>query len=102
LEDTVIPLPLFSIPLTIVRPTTLATKLKGSSSLLTSAIIYVERNIKKRMAMITTAWEISKNIASFGSRVHAFYEYLQADLKNEQYFYLDAIQPFGNKVYNMT
>jgi hypothetical protein len=102
LEDTLMPLPLLSSPLTIVRPTTPTAKLKGSSSLLTSARSYVERNIKKRMALITEAWEISKNIVSFGSRAHAFHEYLQADLKNEEGFYLDVVLPFGNKVSNMT
>jgi hypothetical protein len=53
------------------------------------------------MALITEAWEVSKNIVSFGSREHAFLEYLQADLKNEEGFYLDFVLPFGNKVSNM-
>jgi hypothetical protein len=79
LEDALMPLPLLSSPLSIVRPTTPIVKLKGSSSLLTSARSYVERNIKKRMALITEAWEVSKNIVSFGSRAHAFHEYLQDD-----------------------
>jgi uncharacterized protein YdhG (YjbR/CyaY superfamily) len=60
----------------MVKPTTTVVKLKGSSSLLTSVKIYVERNIKKRMSLITEAWEVSKNIVSFGSREHAFHEYL--------------------------
>jgi hypothetical protein len=102
LEDTLMPLPLLTSPLTIVKPTTPATKLKGYSSLLTSARSYVERNIKKRMELITEAWEISKNIVYFGSRVHVFLEYLQADLKNEESFYLDDVLAFGNKVSNMT
>jgi hypothetical protein len=38
----------------------------------------------------------------FGSRAHAFLEYLQADLKNEEGFYLDAVVPFGIKVTNMS
>jgi hypothetical protein len=38
---------------------------------------------------------------SFDSRAHAFLEYLQANLKNEEGFYLDAIVPFGIKVSNM-
>jgi hypothetical protein len=78
------------------------TKLKGSSSLLTSTRSYVENNIKKRMALITEAWDISKNMISFGSRAHAFHEYLQADLKNEEGFYLDFVVPFGVKVSNMS
>jgi hypothetical protein len=101
LEDALMPLPLLSSPLTIVRPTTPIVKLKGSSSLLTSSRNYVEINIKKRMALITKAWETSKNIASFGSRAHAFHKYLQDNLKNEEGFYLDVVLPFGNKVSNM-
>jgi hypothetical protein len=102
LEDTLMPLPLLASPLIIFRTTTTVAKLKGSSSLLTSARIYVERNINKRMALIIESWEILKNVASFGLRGHAFHEYLQAILKNEQVFYLDDLLPFGNKVSNMT
>jgi hypothetical protein len=75
--------------------------LKGYSSLLTSSRSYVERNINKRMALITKASKVSKNIVSFGSRVHAFHEYFQDHLKNEEFFYLDVVLPFGNKVSNM-
>jgi hypothetical protein len=102
LEDAVMPLPLFTNPLTIVRPTTPAAKLKGPSSLLTSFRIYIEINIKKITTLITEACEVSKNIVYFGSRAHAFHEYLQANLKNEEVFYLDDVLPFGNKVSNMT
>ena len=96
------PLPVFSSPLAILGLTTSATKIKGYSSLLTSSRGYVEKNIKKRLELITEAWEMSKNMVSFGMREHAFHEYLQEDLKNEEGFYLDAIVPFGFKVTNMT
>jgi uncharacterized protein YdhG (YjbR/CyaY superfamily) len=82
LEDSLMPLPILASPLSMVKPTTPIVKFKGSSSLLTSVKSYVERNIKKRMSLITEAWEVSKNIVSFGSRAHAFHEYLQVDLKN--------------------
>ena len=45
---------------------------------------------------------MSKSMVSFGTRPHAFHEYLQADLKNKQGFYLDAFVPFGVKVIGMT
>jgi hypothetical protein len=61
----------------------------------------VENNIKKRMALIIKSWEISKNMISFGLRVHAFLEYLQTDLNNEEGVYLDVMVPFGIKVSNM-
>jgi hypothetical protein len=96
------PLPLFATPLAMIGPTAPATKLKGSTSLLTSARGYVEKNIKRRMELITESWEMSKSMVSFGTRAHAFHEYLQADLKNEQGFYLDAVVPFGVKVTGMT
>jgi hypothetical protein len=38
----------------------------------------------------------------FGSRVHAFHEYLQDNLKNEEGFFLDVVLPFGIKVSNVT
>ena len=77
------PLPLFAIPSAMAGSTTLVPKLKGSTSLLTLAQDYVENNINKRMELITEAWEMSKNMVSFGTRAHAFHEYLQADMKNE-------------------
>jgi hypothetical protein len=71
-----LPLPVLASTLEIIRPTTLATKLKGSASLLPTTRGYVEKKIKKRMELITEAWEISNIIISFGTREHAFHEYL--------------------------
>jgi len=96
------PLPLFATPLAMIGPTAPATKLKGLASLLTSSRGYAEKNIKRRMGLITEAWEMSKSMVSFGTRAHAFHEYLQEDLKNEQGFYLDAVLLFGVKVIGMT
>jgi len=62
MQDALIPLPLLSSPLLIVIPITTTIKLKGYSILLTSAKSYVERNIKKIMALIKEAWEISKTL----------------------------------------
>jgi hypothetical protein len=53
------------------------------------------------MPLITKDWENSKNMISFGSMVHVFHEYLQADLKNEEGFYLNVVVTFGVKVSNM-
>ena len=61
----------------------------------------MEKNINKRMELITEDWEMSKNMVSFGTRAHDFHEYLQADIKNEKGFYLDAVLPFGVKVTGM-
>jgi hypothetical protein len=96
------PLPLFVTPLAMIGPTTPTEKLKGSASLLTSARGYVEKNIRRIMELITEAWEMSKNMVSFGTRAYDFHEYLQADHKNEKGFYLDAVLPFGVKVTSMT
>jgi hypothetical protein len=96
------PLPVLASPLAMIRPTTPASKLKGSTSLLTSARGYVEKNIKKRMELIIEAWEMSKRMVSFGTRAHAFHEYLQTYLKNKEGFYLNVVVPFVFKVTNMT
>jgi hypothetical protein len=102
LEETLMPLPLLASPFKIGGPAMPTARIKGSSRLLTLARIYVENNIKKRMELIIESWEISKSMIYFGSRVHAFLEYLQADPKNEEGFYLDAVIPFGIKFNNMS
>jgi hypothetical protein len=75
---------LFASPLAIAMPSTPVAKLKGSFSLLASCRGYVENNIKKRMELITEAWETSESMASLGTRAHALLKHLQADLKNEE------------------
>jgi hypothetical protein len=55
LEEALILIPLFASPLAKTVPATLATKLKGSSNLLTSYRGYVEKNINKIMELITEA-----------------------------------------------
>jgi hypothetical protein len=70
------PLLVLSSPLALIGPTTPAAKLRGSTSLLTSTQGYVENNIKKIMKLIIDAWEMSKSMVSFGTRAHAFHEYL--------------------------
>jgi hypothetical protein len=94
LEEALIPMPLLASPLAIAMPATPAAKLKGSSSLLASCRGYVENNIKKRMELITEAWETSQTMASLGTRAHNLLEHLQMDLKNEESFYLDTVIPF--------
>jgi hypothetical protein len=102
LEEDLMPLPVLASPLAMIGPTTSTEKLKGSTSLLTSAQCYVENNIKKIMELIIEAWDMSKSMVSFGIRAHVFHEYLQEDLKKKEGFYLDVVVPFGVKVTNMT
>jgi hypothetical protein len=102
LETSLMPLTILESPLTMIKPNTPGIKLKGSSSFLTTFLNYVEKNIKKRMSLIIEAWEVLKNIVSFGSRALAFHDYLQNDFKNEEGFYIDVVLPFGIKVSNMT
>jgi hypothetical protein len=101
LEEALIPMPLLASPLAIAMPATPATKLKGSSSFLASCRGYVEKNIKKRMELITEAWETSQTMDSLGTRAHNLLELLQTDLKNEETFYLDMVIPFSFHVNNM-
>ena len=70
----------------MVKPTTLAIKLKGSSILITVVQIYVDKNIKKRISLIIEVWEVYKK-KTFNSRAHDFHEYLQVDLNTEEGFY---------------
>jgi hypothetical protein len=53
LEETLMPLPVLSIPLAIFKPAMHTTKIKGSSILLTSSKSYVENNVKKIISLIT-------------------------------------------------
>jgi hypothetical protein len=101
LEEALMPLSVLASPLAMIEPTTLAEKLKESTRLLTSTRGYVEKNIKKREKLITKAWEMPKRMVSFGTRAHAFHEYLQEDLENEEGFYLDVVVPFSFKFTNM-
>jgi hypothetical protein len=55
LEEALIPIPLLASPLAITVHATPTSKLKGSSILLTLCRGYVEKNIKKRMELITQA-----------------------------------------------
>jgi hypothetical protein len=62
LEEALFPMPLLHSALRIAMLATMctpATNLKGSSSFLTSCRGYVEKNINKRMELITKAWETS-------------------------------------------
>jgi hypothetical protein len=102
LEEALIPMPSPTNPLAIAMPATLPANLKGSSSLLASCRVYVENNIKKRMELVTEAWKTSQTITFIGTRVHSLLEHLQAELKDEEHFYLNMVLPFGNIVNNMT
>jgi hypothetical protein len=73
---------LLANPLAIAMLATPATKVKGSSNLLTSCRRYVENNIKKRMELVTEAWETSQTMSSLGTKAHSLLEHLQAELKD--------------------
>jgi hypothetical protein len=97
-------MPLLHSSLRIAMPATTctpATNLKGSSSFLASCRGYVEKNINKRMELITKAWETSQNMDSLGSRAHNLLLLLQTDLKNEESFYVHTVIPFSFHVNNM-
>jgi hypothetical protein len=100
LEEAFIATPEFASPLAKTVPATPAAKLKGSSSLLTSCRAIVEKNIKKRMQLITEAWETSQNIASFRKRENDLHGHLQTNLKNEERFYEQMVTPFSKHAIN--
>ena len=86
LENALTPLPILAIPLTMIKPTTSGTKFKGSSIFLMDVWNYAEKNLKKKISLVMEAWEVSKNIDSFGSWAHEFHEYIQDDLKMKKGF----------------
>jgi hypothetical protein len=57
LEEALIPMSLLVNPLAIAMPATPAANVKASSTLLASYREYVEKNIKKRMELVTKAWK---------------------------------------------
>lgn len=96
-------MPLLVNPLAIIAmPSTHAPNVKGSSTLLASCKGYVEDNIKKRMELVTEAWKISQTISSLGTKAHSLLEILQAELKDEEKFFLKMVIHFGKIVNNMT
>jgi len=62
----------------------------------------VENNIKKKMELVTEAWETSQTMTSLGTRAHNLLEHLQVELKDEEHFCLNTVLPFGTIVNNMT
>jgi len=98
LEEALIPMPLLVNPLSIAMPATPTTNLKASSNFLGSRRGYVENNIRKIMELVTEAWKTSQTITSLGTRAHSLLKHLQAELKDEEHFYLSIILPFGTIV----
>jgi hypothetical protein len=90
----------FSNPLAKNVPATTAAKMKVSSTLLASSRALVENNIKKRMQLVTEAWETSQNIVSFQKRENDLLEHLQENLKNDQHFCEQVSTPFANHAIN--
>jgi hypothetical protein len=82
-------------------PNTPTPNVKAPSTLLASYKGYVEKNITKRMELVTDAWKISQTIASLGTRAHILLETLQIQLKYEENLFLKTIIHFGKIVNNM-
>jgi hypothetical protein len=104
LEEDFFPMPLLHSSLRIEMPATTctpATSLKVSSNFLGSCRGYVEKNINKRMELITKAWETSQNMDSLGRRAHNLLLLLQMNLKNEESFYVHMVIPFSFHFNNM-
>jgi hypothetical protein len=93
-EQTFIATPEFSSPLEKIMPFTTATKMKVSSTLLACSRALVENNINKRMQLVTEARETSQN------KANDLFEHLEANLKNEQLFCHQVLDPFANYALN--
>jgi hypothetical protein len=95
-------MPFLVDPLAIAMPHTLAPNVKAPSTLLASCKGNMENNITKRMELVIDAWKRSQTIASLRTRAHSLLEILQAELNDEENFFLKTIIPFGKIVNNMT
>jgi hypothetical protein len=99
-EEAFIATPEFASPLAKNVPATTAAKMKVSSTLLACSRALVENNIKKRMQLVTEAWETSQNLVSFRKKANDLLEHLEANLKNDQRFCEQVLTPFSNHVVN--
>jgi hypothetical protein len=81
-------------------PATTAAKIKVSSTLFALSRSLVEDNIKKRMQLVTEAWETSQFITSFRKRANDLHEHLQVNLKNVQHFCEQVLTSFSNHAIN--
>jgi hypothetical protein len=85
-EHTFLATPEFANPLAKILPSTIAAKMKVSSTLLACSRALVENNINKIMQVVIEAWKTSQNLVSFGKKANDFLEQLEMNLKNEQLF----------------
>ena len=102
LENSFTPAPLFSNPITTIKPLkTLegilesSSRLKGTSCLLVTIKRYVGENIQKWISLILETWDMETNFVSLGSRMAHYRQYLQADLENDEDFYKGDIPTFS-------
>jgi hypothetical protein len=94
----IIPPPIFSIPIAMIYPWRSSDRtpesssiLRGTSSLLVAIKRYVGENIKKIMSLVLETWELANNFISLGSRMTNLRQYLQADLENDEEFYKGVV-----------
>jgi hypothetical protein len=83
-----------------IVPSTTATKMKLSSTLLACSKALVENNINKRMQLVTEVWETMQNLVSFEKKANDFLEHLEVNLTNEQLFGHQVLDPFSNYALN--
>jgi hypothetical protein len=55
----------------------------------------------KRMSLILDLWDMEKIFSTLGLKVQNTKEYLGADLKNDEGFYVDEVEMFVAKVLTM-
>ena len=101
-EQAFLATPKFVSPLEKIMHATTVAKMKVSSTLLACSISLVENNINKRMQVVTKAWETSQNLVSFRKKANDLLEQLETNLKNEQLFCHQVLDPFSNYALNTT
>jgi hypothetical protein len=83
-----------------IVPSTTATKMKLSSTLLSCSKSLVENNINKRMQLVTEVWETTQNLVSFEKKANDLLEHLEVNLTNEQFFCHHVLDPFSKYALN--
>ena len=108
MEETLMPPPILATPFTMIGPHNIfqeiprsCSRVKGISNLIFASRYFVEENIMKRMSLILDLWDMEKIFSTLGLRVQNTKEYLGADLKNDEGFYVDEVEMFVAKVLTM-
>ena len=98
--------PLFAKPLSIVQPiedsSSQCQKFVKTTHLLLGAYYFFVENINGKSDKISKAFEVLENSYNMGTCIHYFKEYLAADIKGDEEFYVNVVSTFMAKSTSLT